>query len=153
MATTPGALNKAILARLRGTEVLTGDALAAQAITSGLRWRFGTMSKAGELPHGNFYEDAGVDAMPRAPDVGILRHSVKRFEVWTGETASAFFHDQGDALELLFDERRGAPVLTIDGDGRVYQSSLFVAMQSPYHDDKINAWLGLISFTFVEARP
>ncbi len=153
MATTPGALTKAVLARLRGTEALTGDQQAAQAITSVLRWRFGTMAKSGEMPCGNVFEDAGIDAMPRAVDVGILQHSVRRFELWTQDTASAFFHEGGDAMELLFDERRGAPELSIDGDGRVFQGALLTGMQAPYYDTKFNAWYGMIAFSFVESRP
>lgn len=155
MATTPGGLTKAILARLRGSEALTGDAATAQAALAATvtRWRYGTMAKAGEFPCGNVFDDAGVDAMPRAPDVGILQHSVRRFEVWTKETASSFFHEAGDALELLFDERRDAPELDIAGDGRVFQGSLMTAMQAPYFDTQINAWYGMIAFSFVESRP
>src|SRR5690349_257962 len=111
MATTPGGLTKAMLARLRGQVALTGDAATAQAVVSGLRWRYGTMAKSGEMPCGNVFDDAGIDAMPRAVDVGILQYAVRRIELWTTDTASAFFHDGGDALELLFDERRGAPLL------------------------------------------
>lgn len=155
MSTTPGALNKAILARLRGSEALTGDAAVAQEVLTGIvpRWRFGTMAKSGEFPTGNLYEDAGVDAMPNAVDVGILQHSIRRFELWTNTTASAFFNDAADCLERLFDERRGAPELTLDGDGQIYESALFVGMQAPYHDDELNAWYGVISFRFVEGRP
>lgn len=155
MATTPGGLTKAILARLRDQEALTGDAATARAVLAALipRWRYGTMAKAGDLPAGNVFEDAGVDAMPRAPDVGILQHSIRRFEIWTNETASSFFHEAGDALELLFDERRGAPGFDIAGDGRVFQGSLFTAMQAPYKDEQINAWYGMIAFSFVESRP
>jgi hypothetical protein len=153
MATTPGALTKAILARLRGTEVLTGEAEEGQQIIKQYRWRFGTMAKQGELPHGNVFEDAGVDAMPRAVDVGILQHSVRRFEIWTNETASSFFHEAGDALEKMFDMRRGAPVLTIDGDGYCWEGALFTAMQAPFFDKELNAWYGMIAFTFLEARP
>lgn len=155
MATTPGGLTKAILARLRGQESLTGEAATAQTALAALvsRWRFGTMAKAGDLPCGNVFEDAGVDAMPRAVDVGILQHSIRRFEIWTNETASGFFHEAGDALEMLFDERRGAPALTVSGDGTVFESALFVGMQAPYFDTQVNAWYGVISFRFVEARP
>lgn len=156
MATTPGGLTKAILARLRGSEALTGDAAAAQTALAALvtRWRFGTMAKAGDaMPCGNVFEDAGIDAMPRAPDVGILQHSIRRFEIWTDETASGFFHEAGDALERLFDERRGAPELSIAGDGLTYESALFTAMQAPYKDEQLNAWYGMIAFRFVEARP
>ncbi len=153
--TTPDALTKAILARLRGSETLTGEAETAREILKGHvpRWRFGTLSQSGELPHGNVFADAGVDAMPNAPDVGIINHSVRRFELWTEETASAFFTQSADALEKLFDERRGAPDLTVEGDGRVYQSSLFVPFQGPFRSDDIRAWWGVISFTFVDARP
>ncbi len=155
MSTTAGGLTKAILARLRGSEALTGDAATAQAALAALvsRWRFGTMAQAGEFPHGNVFEDASVDAMPRAVDVGIIQHSIRRFELWTNETASGFFHEAGDALERLFDERRGAPELSIDGDGQVFESALFTAMQAPYFDTQINAWYGMISFRFVESRP
>lgn len=153
--TTPDALTKAVLARIRGSETLTGEAEAARAVLGSHieRWRFGTMSKIGELPHGNVYADAGVDAMPRAPDVGIIEHAVRRIELWTKETASAFFSESADALEMLFDERRGAPVLETAGDGTCFQSSLFVPFQGPYWAEGINAWWGVISFTFVEARP
>lgn len=155
MATTAGGLTKAILARLRGQESLTGDAATAQAALAALvgRWRFGTMAKAGDMPCGNLFEDAGVDAMPRAPDVGILQHSVRRFEIWTNETASSFFHEAGGYLEQLFDERRDAPELDLTGDGRVFQGSLMTAMQAPYFDTQLNAWYGTIAFSFVESRP
>jgi hypothetical protein len=155
MATTPGGLTKAILARLRDQEALTGDAATARAVLAALvpKWRFGTMAKAGAPPCGNVFEDASVDAMPRAVDVGILQHSIRRFELWTTDTASSFFHEAGDALELLFDERRGAPELPIGGDGLCYEGALFVPMQAPYFDEQLNAWYGVVSFRFVEARP
>lgn len=155
MATTPGGLTKAILARLRGEEALSADAAAAQSVLASKvsRWRFGTMAKAGELPCGNVFDDAGIDSMPRAPDVGILQYSVRRFEIWTNETASAFFHEAGDALEMLFDERRDAPGLTLTGDGQIFQGSLMTGMQAPYFDTQINAWYGTIAFSFVESRP
>lgn len=163
MATTPGGLTKTILARLRGAETLTGDAATARAVLAALvtRWRYGTMMKGGEEVKtallaggvGNVMEDAGVDAMPRAPDVGILQHSIRRIELWTSKTESSFFHEAGDALELLFDERRGAPELGIAGDGVCYEGALFTAMQAPYFDTQLNAWYGMISFRFVEARP
>lgn len=155
MSTTVGGLNKAIIARLRGTEVLTGQTLAAQVALAALvpKWRLGTMTKEGALPTGTFYEDSGIDAMPRAIDVGILQTSVRRFEVWTQSLDDAFFTGAADALEHLFDERRGATKLTLTGDGRVYESSLFVGMQGPLPDDSINAHYGLIAFKFVEARP
>lgn len=155
MSTTPGALNKAIFARLRGTEVLTGDALAAQQTLASVvsRWRFGTMAKEGTFPVGELYSDASADAMPNAPDVGIITHSIRRFTVWTKETASSFFADCEDCLERLFDQRRGAPALDIPGDGKCYECALFTQMQAPYEDDNINAWWGTIAFRFVEARP
>lgn len=153
MATTPGALTKAVLARVRGQESMTGDQQAAQIVTSAVRWRYGTMAKSGELPCGNVFDDEGVDAMPKAVDVGIITNSVRRLELWTNDTASGFFHNMADALELLFDERRGAPNLTLDGDGRTYQSSLFVGMQAPFFDTAVNGWYGMIAFSFVESRP
>lgn len=149
---SPG-LHLAILARLRGTEVLTGVYAGAQATTSALKWRFGTMTKKGELPCGNFYFDAGVDAMPRAPDVGIIENGVVRFEVWTETPDAAFFTTNANALEQLFDERRGCPLITKAGDGKVFAHSLMTGMQAPYFDKDTNAWWGLISFQFLEARP
>jgi len=153
MSAIAGALNIAILARLRGTEVLTGDQLTAQGVTNAVPWRLGTMRKNGALPAGTFYEDAGIDAFPAAPDVGILQYSIRRFEFWKAGTDDTFFSGMQNALELLFDERRGAPALTLTGDGKVYESALFVGMQGPIPDDDINANVGLMSFRFVEARP
>lgn len=153
MATTPGALNIAIFARLRGTEVLAGDLAAAQAITSAYKWRLGSMTKDGALPACCLYEDAGVDAMPYAPDVGILQNSVRRFEFWTQSLDDSFFTNLADACELLFDFRRGGSLMNIGGDGLIYDSSLFTGMQGPIHDDDTNAYYATMAFQFVEARP
>lgn len=153
MATTPGALNIAIIARLRKTEVLTGDLLTAQNITSAYKWRLGSMTIGGALPAGCFYEDAGVNAAPNAPDIGIVQFSIRRFELWNNTLDDTFFTNLADSLELLFDRRRGGNVLSVGGDGRIFESSLFTGMQGPYHDDSINAFFATMSFMFVESRP
>ncbi len=153
MATIPGALDIAILARLRGTESLTGDLLACQVITSAYEWRKGSMRKNGTVPCGLFYSDSGVDAMPAAPDMGILEYSVRRFEIWNKTPDGSFFATLPDALEYLLDFRRGNSLLNITGDGLVKDHSLMVSFQGPYFDDQINAFYGLMSFMFVESRP
>lgn len=147
-------LQKAILARLDGTETgLTGDQLTAQGVCSPLKWRFGTLTQKGTVPCGTFYEDAGVDAMPNPPDVGLIYHTVWRFEVWTESIAGTFFGTMANALELLFDERKGAPLLVPYGAGKVFAQYLFTPMQAPYWSEDVNAAYGLISFTMLEARP
>jgi hypothetical protein len=157
VATTPGALNRAIFARLRGTETpaLSGDAATAQVRLAALvpKWRLSTLTEEADVPCGNIYVDAPVDAMPEAVDVGIIQYSIRRFEIWSRQTDAAFYENVEDALEQLFDERRGAPALPLDGDGRVFESALFTGLQGPFRDDPINAYYSLISFRFVEARP
>lgn len=147
------ALNKAIGDRITGVEVLTGDQAEAQTYFAGRSVGYGTMRQAGVLPALRFYEDAGSDAMPHAPDVGIISNSIYRFESWTRDFAGDFFGKDAMYLELLFDERRGAPALTLEGQGRVFMSGLFVPMQAPLLDRNIDAHYGLMAFVFVESRP
>jgi hypothetical protein len=115
------------------------------------------MKRDGNFPCGNFFEDAGPDAMPNVADSGILQFSIRRFELWT-KTASAtaaFFKTGADALERLFDTRRGGgtTLLNLPGDGLIYDSDVLTGLQGPFFDDDINAWYATMAFRFVEARP
>jgi hypothetical protein len=146
------ALNKAILARLNGTEVLTGAQATAQGVVSGDAVGYGTMTLNGVLPATRFYEDAGTEVMPRAVDVGIINQSIYRFEKWSRSMDGSLFGAWADALEQLFDERRNGPALTLEGNSQVFESSLFVPLQAPFFDERINSWFGLIAFKFIESR-
>jgi hypothetical protein len=149
-------LNKAIKERLDGTESLAGypDQVAAQAVTAAVRIRQGSLSADAVLPAITFNEDAGTESL-QGVDVGIVSNSVYRFQIWqpdSDRSGSTISH-LADCLEVLLDQRRGAPKLTIVGYGRVFWADLFVSLQSPLHDDNINAFFGLMSFRIVESRP
>lgn len=156
-------LTKAIVARLRGDETLTGDAdtaydrlavlLAAVGGDDKPAVRYGSKAVNPEYPCVVFWEDAGVEAMG-GPDVGIVTQSIYRFELWEQGRGGLVIPDIADCLELLIDHRRRAPAWTLTGEGnQVWWSQLFVGLQAPFYDPARDAWFGLMAFQFVEARP
>lgn len=155
MALTIGGLNKAILNRIRGNETLTGEQATAQTSLVALipTWRLGNLRADGALPSGNIYEDAGVDAQPRTVDSGLYHWSIRRFEIWNNTTDESVLTGASEHLMRLFDLRKGATMLDIPGDGKLFDMALFVGMQGPFFDDQINAWYGTMAFSFLEARP
>lgn len=153
MAVTAGGLNIAILKRLRGTEVLTGEHVAPQAVLSAIQWRLGTLTQQAEIPCGRFYEDAAIDANQGRVGVGVQRWAVRRFELWTESTDESFVQNAANALEMCFDTDRGAPVLSVTGDGRIWEHGLLTDLQYPLYDPGLRAYYGLLSFQFLESRP
>jgi len=152
------ALEKAIIARVRGTETLTGDMLLAQQYLVELLGadpptivKNSLKSKA-TLPCITFGFDPGPEAMGGV-DVGEVRWVIGRFYIWTKARGGSFFSEVADALEHLFNGRRGASNLTLEGDDRTYWSDLFVDLQEPDHEDSTNDFYATLSFKFVEARP
>lgn len=155
------ALHGAIVARVRGTETLTGDAAEAHAALVTLfggtpEIRKGATASTATLPCITFYEDSGIEALGGV-DVGEVRHSVYRFFIWTTRTdrTGTFIHEVADALERLFNQRRGAPGITLadSRSSQVFWCDLFVSLQEPEHEDNTNEFYGMIAFRFVEARP
>lgn len=146
-------LQEAVYRRLSGAETLTGDALAAQARISVLPWRYGALRQHSVFPCGVFWKDAGTFELGSAPDIGIIENTIWRFELWTEAFDGAWFADRANDLELMFDERKQAPAMSIGGSGQVYDIALFTGMQAPLHEEKLSAYYGLISFRIVEARP
>lgn len=156
------ALNKAILDRLRGDETVTGRAdtaqtdLAALLTTTGSAGkpavRYGMKGSSTAYPEITFREDAGMLAIDGS-GVGIVTDSVYRFEIWETTRNATTIPAIADALELLLDARRDAPAMTLEGDNRYYHSDLMTPLQGPFIDEFRNAFFGLLTFRFVEARP
>lgn len=154
-------LNKAILARIRGDETLTdARALAAQVAIDALlatiggkpACRYGMKGSSTVYPEITFREDAGPLALDGS-GIGIVTNAIYRFELWETTRDATTIPAMADYLELLFDARRDAPDLTLEGEGRCYYSDLFTGLQGPFVDDFRNAFFGLMAFRFVEARP
>lgn len=146
-------LNHAILRRLNGNETLTGEFAQAQTLTAALDWHFGPLDPKGStFPCGTFFEDAGTESLGGV-DVGVVNNSVYRFLVWDKTRDGSVIPKYADAVEKLFDRRRGVPNLDIVGDGVCYWSDLFVPLQAPLQAMDINAFYGIMAFRFVEARP
>lgn len=156
-------VSKAIVARLRGVETLTGDALAAYTLLASLlaqvgadskpAVRYGSKATDAEFPCVVFWEDAGAEALGGV-DVGIITRSVYRFEIWEQGRTGSLIPRIADCLELLIDQRRRAPDWTLTGTGnQVWHSEVFVGLQAPFWDAARDAWFGLLSFVFTEARP
>lgn len=156
------ALNKAIMDRARGDEVLAVGSRALQAQTD-LAALLGTVNAKPAVALGGvpsavtydcirFREDMGGSGLA-GEGVGITGDTIYRFELFSTKRDGTTLRTMADCLELLFDERRDAPALTIEGDGRIYASDLFTAYQGPFHDDMRDCFISLIAFRFVEARP
>lgn len=150
-------LAKAIVARVKGTEVLTGDLLLAQQALVTLfggtpRIRKGATASKATLPCLTFWFDSGPESMG-ATDSGEIRNVIARFFIWTKTREGEFFGDVADALEHLFNERRGATLLVPTGVNQIFCSDLFTDLQEPDHDDATNDFYAFISFRFIEARP
>lgn len=155
------ALNKAILDRTRGDEVLVA-ARALQAQTD-LAALLGTVNSKPAVALGGvpssvtyncirFREDMGGSGLA-GEGIGITGDVLYRFELYSQSRDGTTLRTMADCLELLFDERRDAPALALEGDGRTYASDLFTAYQGPFHDDIRDCFISLIAFRFVEARP
>lgn len=155
-------LNAAIIARVRGTETLSGRAAQAQSdlaallapvgSTNGPAIRYGAKGSSTVYPEITFREDAGTEPIG-GPDIGIVSSSIYRFELWEQSRDGSTLLTIADLLEQLFDTRKDAPVLTLTGEGQCWASYLFTAFQGPFHADLIDVFYGLMGFRFIEARP
>lgn len=155
------ALQKAVVARVRGDEVLTGDAAAAQTALAALlatttgghpAFRYGAKGSGVLYPEVTFREDGGVE-MIGGVDIGIPTWSVLRMEIWEQTHGGLTIPVIADYLELLFDCRRRAPVLPLEGENHCWWGELFAPLQSPFQDTQYDAFFGLLAFRFAEARP
>src|SRR5512146_1577839 len=147
-------LNTAIIARVRGTETLTGRALQAQsdlaailAVTSASTpaIRYGAKGSSPVFPEITFREDAGTDAIG-GPDIGIVSNSIYRFELWEKSRDGSGLLTIADCLEQLFDTRKDAPDMTLTGEGQCWAGYLFTPFQGPFHADLIDCFFGLMAF-------
>lgn len=150
-------LADAIIARVRGTEVLAGDMLLAQQALVTLfggtpRIRKGATASKATFPCLTFRVDDGPESMG-ATDSGEIRNVIARFMIWTKTREGEFFGEVADALQHLFNERVGAGLLAITGVNQVFCGDIFTGLQELDHDDNTNDFSALISFRFVEARP
>jgi hypothetical protein len=147
------ALNTAIVARVRSENLAAYPvAQAAQTVVNAYAIRYGSTATLPTFPCTTFFEDTGRESLT-GDDVGIVQDSVYRFTIWTKDNTGTTILTIADALEKLFDMRRGAPPITLTGDNKCYWCDVFSFLQSPFHDDGINAFFGVIAFRFVEARP
>jgi hypothetical protein len=156
------AINKAILDRLRGDETLTPGGRAAQAQTDLIAILGKANAKASVLVGGlpssvtypcvRFWEDAGTRGMG-GEGVGDVMFTVYRFEMFCQGRDGTTLPTIADCLELLLDERRDAPPLTLAGDGRLYGHDLLTNFQGPFQDTTRDCFIGTMAFRFAEARP
>lgn len=156
-------LQIAIVNRLRGIEVMTGRFADAQAILATYlsqepsdslpAVRYGSKS-SDVLPYQlTFHHDAGGESLAGS-DIGIIDNTIYRFEIWDSGRGDEVIPLVNDALETLCDERKGAPVWTLeDTEDRIFYSELFLRLQGPFHDDFRNMFYGVTAFRWVEARP
>jgi hypothetical protein len=162
------ALNKAIYARLTGTETpsLTGDALAAQSTLVTLLGtiqlsptvtkkavHFGNKSRVVAYPAITYRPTAGSADKRFRVQTGVMDDVVYDFEIWeNGDNATAIT-DIEEQIQLLLDRRRnvnggvGLPL----SSGTLFNSEEFTPLQLLY-DDKLNAWAGLVRYVFKECR-
>jgi hypothetical protein len=150
----------AVYERLAGIEVLTGDQATAQ---SGLAALLATDSDSPSGPavmQGNRDDVVGFPAITfrlmggnealGGIDFGVVRNYWIDMEVWTNSTSGRIIHQIGNYIEVLLDERRGAPGLPVSA-GRYFWMEALAGMQ-PIYDEKINAWAGLCRYQVVAGK-
>lgn len=150
------ALNKAIVSRLRGTEVLTGEALEAQTryvALVGTRTRLGNMSSSVVYPQVCFRPSGGVNSwISRSEDLGVVSQPEYDFEVWSNLREGDEVTEILDLLEQLLDDRRSvADPMTLDSGYHVAAMHLIMDAALIYNE-RINAWAGLVRYQAIEQR-
>lgn len=160
-------VTKALYARLAGIETLTGRFLAAQQQIAAL---LGTDADTGKpaiyfankdtsskpkdaqgtlLPVVTFRPSPGtIDG--RFADGMAVENSLYDMEIWEYSGSSTLITDIGEALQILLDGRRGAPVLP-SASGQVFWAETFVPLAVLY-DQNSNGWFGLVRWKFIEGR-
>lgn len=155
------AVQKAIVARVRGEEALTDTAEAAQVELAGylaqtangnVAIRYGAKGSSAVYPEVTFRENGGSEALGGV-DVGICAWNLYNFEIWDDSGSGVLIPEIADCLERLLDCRRGAPVLPVASPNVAWWGELSTHLQAPFHDDNINAYFGILAFQFAEARP
>lgn len=151
------ALNKAILARLRGTEVLTGEGLEAQTallalVPSGQIRQANYDSSVGN-PQITFRPDGGIPSwISRSEDLGVVSQPEYSFEVWDKERGGERIPVIMDLIEQLLDDRRSvAAVATLD-TGYHAASGEMIMDTGVMYNSIIKTWFGLTRYMFREQR-
>jgi hypothetical protein len=150
------ALNKAIVARLRGTEVLTGEALEAQTRYVSLvstRTRLGNFASTVAYPQVCFRPSGGVNSwISRSEELGVVSQPEYDFEVWDNTRGGDDIPVILDLIEQLLDDRRSvAPVMTLDSGYHVASMEMIMDGAILYNST-INAWFGLTRYMAREQR-
>lgn len=150
------ALNKAIVARLRGTEVLTGEALEAQTRLVALvstRTRLGNFSQNVEFPQVCFRPSGGVPSwISRSEELGVVSQPEYDFEAWTNVRDGEDIPTILDLIEQLLDDRRSvAAPLTLDAGYHCVAMHLIMDASFLYVPT-INAWAGFVRYQAIEQR-
>lgn len=160
-------LNKAIYARLAGTEVLTGAALAAQTALAALLavdpnlnapavHKDSLQRLAGIKPDSVRYpcitfrmEGGAID--DRFADGVVMGNPIYDMEFWSAARSGTIIGDINEQVERLLDRRRQiAPAFTL-ASGHCYWMEMMTELYEMYND-RINVWGGLRRLRIVEAR-
>lgn len=151
------ALNKAIVARLRGTEVLTGFGATAQAallalVPSGQIRQANYDSSVGN-PQITFRPDGGIPSwISRSEELGVVSQPEYSFEVWDTEHGGSRIPTIMDLIEQLLDDRRSvASPLTLDAGYHVVSGEIIMDGAVLYNQ-QIKTWFGLTRYMFREQR-
>lgn len=149
----------AIVSRLC-TESLSGDqaiaqtALAGQLATdtdspSGPAVFQGNRDDAVGFPCITFRPNSGIEALGGI-DFGVVREYYFDFEIWTNSRSGRIVPQIADNVEILLDERRGAPKLPVSAGRYFYMEAL--GPVAPLYDEKINAWAGLMRYRMIAGK-
>lgn len=151
------ALNKAIVARLRGTEILTGEGLEAQtsllALVPAANIRQGNFDSSVGYPQITFRPDGGIPSwISRSEELGVVSQPEYSFEVWNNDRSGSKITNIMDLIEQLLDDRRSvAAPLTLDSGYHVVSMELIMDGAVLYNQ-AINAWFGLTRYMAREQR-
>lgn len=150
-------LDKAIVARINASEVVTGDTLVAQSYLNTLFGGTPTIRKdytpsETEFPCLTFATVPAPESLGGAA-IGQVQNVVVRFFIWTKSRGGSFVADVADTLEHLFNMQRGASALSLAYNDVFKHMDLFTDLQEPNFDRSTNDFSGMIAFRFVVARP